>query len=81
MIVVVGDYKAGHSTHLATDEALTALGLTFEWIGTDQVRTQWSEVESAAGILVAPGSPYRDMEAVLDVIRFARERGVPLVGT
>lgn len=32
-------------------------------------------------VVVGPGSPYRDAEAVLDVIRSARERGVPLVGT
>jgi CTP synthase (UTP-ammonia lyase) len=32
-------------------------------------------------VVVGPGSPYREAEAVLDVIRSARERGVPLVGT
>jgi CTP synthase (UTP-ammonia lyase) len=81
MIGVVGDYKASHSTHAATDQALTALDLTFEWIATDELRVRWAQVEDLAGIFVAPGSPYRDMEATLDVIRHARERGVPLVGT
>ena len=33
------------------------------------------------GVVVGPGSPYRDPDAVLAVIRVARERGVPLVGT
>lgn len=32
-------------------------------------------------VVVGPGSPYRDPEAVLDVIGSARERGVPLLGT
>jgi hypothetical protein len=32
-------------------------------------------------VVVGPGSPYRDAEAVHDVIGSARERGVPLVGT
>jgi CTP synthase (UTP-ammonia lyase) len=32
-------------------------------------------------VVVGPGSPYRDAEAVLDLIGSARERGVPLVGT
>jgi CTP synthase (UTP-ammonia lyase) len=32
-------------------------------------------------VVVGPGSPYRDAEAVLDVIGSARTRGVPLVGT
>jgi CTP synthase (UTP-ammonia lyase) len=33
------------------------------------------------GVIVGPGSPYRDFEAVLDVIGSARTRGIPLVGT
>ena len=33
------------------------------------------------GVVVGPGSPYENPEGVLDVIRSARERGVPLVGT
>ena len=34
-----------------------------------------------AGVVVGPGSPYGNPEGVLAVIRSARERGVPLVGT
>lgn len=34
-----------------------------------------------AGVFVGPGSPYDDPETVIDWIREARERGVPLVGT
>ena len=32
-------------------------------------------------VVVGPGSPYDNPEGVLDLIRTARERGVPLVGT
>lgn len=34
-----------------------------------------------AGVVVGPGSPYDNPDGVLAVIRTARERGVPLVGT
>jgi CTP synthase (UTP-ammonia lyase) len=34
-----------------------------------------------SAVVVGPGSPYRDPDAVHEVIRTARERGVPLVGT
>lgn len=34
-----------------------------------------------SGLLIGPGSPYADAEAVMDWIRDARELGVPLVGT
>ncbi|HZT67247.1 MAG TPA: hypothetical protein VFA11_15765 [Acidimicrobiales bacterium] len=33
------------------------------------------------GVVVGPGSPYENPEGVLGLIRDARERGVPLVGT
>src|SRR4029450_13371284 len=33
------------------------------------------------GIWIPPASPYRDMDGALRVVRHARERGVPLVGT
>jgi CTP synthase (UTP-ammonia lyase) len=33
------------------------------------------------GVVVGPGSPYRNVDGVHEVIRLARERGVPLVGT
>ena len=83
MIVVIGDYDQGNPTHVATSEALEALprGTPFEWVGTDAVPPGLREQGGVGGFLIAPASPYRDMEAVLDVIRLARERGVPLVGT
>jgi CTP synthase (UTP-ammonia lyase) len=33
------------------------------------------------GVVVGPGSPYTNPDGVHEVIRSARERGVPLVGT
>lgn len=32
-------------------------------------------------VVIGPGSPYRDEVAVWSIVRSARERGVPLVGT
>jgi CTP synthase (UTP-ammonia lyase) len=37
--------------------------------------------ELGDALVVGPGSPYRDAEAVLNVIASARARGVPLLGT
>ena len=39
------------------------------------------ELGAADGVVIGPGSPYRDEAAVWDAIRSARERGLPLVGT
>ena len=37
--------------------------------------------DPGAAVVVGPGSPYRNAEGVLEVVRSARERGIPLVGT
>ena len=82
LVAVIGDFNAGNPTHLATNAALGHVGLAFEWLATelidDVVDTQ---LATYGGLFIAPGSPYRNMEAALSAIRFGRERGVPLVGT
>jgi CTP synthase (UTP-ammonia lyase) len=39
------------------------------------------QLKEFVGFLIAPGSPYRSMQGALRVIRFARETGIPLLGT
>ena len=81
-IGIVGDFNAQNPTHRFTNEALDHLGLSFEWIPTEDV-PEWAEarLRAYAGLWIAPASPYRSMDGALAAIRFARERGVPLVGT
>jgi CTP synthase (UTP-ammonia lyase) len=79
-VAVVGDYQPANETHTTTDAALAHVGLEFDWLGTDVVDPERAVAEYDA-LWIAPASPYRDMEAALEVIRLARERGVPLVGT
>ena len=83
MIGVIGDYDPNNQTHVATTRALSELpkATPFEWIDTDRLKSQTARLQEMGGYFIAPASPYRDMEAVLDVIRSARERGIPLVGT
>lgn len=79
-VAVVGDYQPENETHTATDAALAHVGLAFDWLGTDEVDPE-TAVAGYDGVWIAPASPYRDMDAALEVVRLARERGVPLVGT
>lgn len=79
-VAVVGDYQPKNETHTATDAALGHVGAEFDWIGTDALDPEQS-VAAYDAVWIAPASPYRNMEAALEVIRLARERGVPLVGT
>lgn len=83
-IGVVGDRNEAYPLHRATDDALGHVPepLPFAWIGTEQGRTMTSEhLGTYSGFLIAPGSPYQSMEGALRVISFARESGVPLLGT
>ena len=40
-----------------------------------------AELSDYAAVIVGPGSPYDEPEAVHQAIATARERGIPLVGT
>jgi CTP synthase (UTP-ammonia lyase) len=82
VLAVVGDYGPERVTHRATQEALVAAGVAFEWLATeDAAAATDGELERYAGFLVAPGSPYASMDGALRAIRVARERGIPLLGT
>ena len=83
MIGVIGDYNAQNPTHIATSRALEMLprDTSFEWIATDELSDRAGRLDRVDGFLIAPASPYRDTNAVLEVIRSARERGLPLLGT
>jgi CTP synthase (UTP-ammonia lyase) len=82
-IGVIGDFDRSNPTHLATDVAVehscAALGyaLELEWLPTDEVH----ELGRFDGFLCSPGSPYRSLTGALEALRFARERGIPAIGT
>lgn len=85
---LIGDRNPEVVAHRAIPEALrlagAAAGVEVEptWLGTETVP------EDAAGALgrfdalwCVPASPYRSTEGALRAIRFARENGVPFLGT
>lgn len=82
LIAVVGDFRPGDPTHRFTNAALAHAGVGFAWIPTENVGSDPAErLSDFDGLWIAPGSPYRSMDGALRAIRYARERGVPLVGT
>jgi len=83
LVGIVGDFNSRNPTHQATNQGLDHAGLRFEWVPTEEVvPARASErLDAYAGLLIAPASPYVSMDGALAAIRFARERGVPLVGT
>ena len=87
-IGIIGDYNPAFPPHPATGEAIRhaaeSLSLTTvtEWLPTDSIGTfPDARLAEFAGLWASPGSPYRSMAGALSGIRFAREHGVPLLGT
>ena len=79
---IVGDFNAANTTHQVTNQACADVGLAFEWVPTDAIDGDAAvRLAGFDGVWIAPASPYRRMDGALSAIRYARERGVPLVGT
>lgn len=82
-IGVIGDFNEGNATHVATNTGIQhagdALGREFHvvWLPTDEPQ----DFGAFAGLFCSPGSPYRSLEGALEGIRYARENGVPFLGT
>jgi CTP synthase (UTP-ammonia lyase) len=86
-IGVIGDFRgtpAQVATTQAIEHAASRLGVDVDadWIATSVLREPVSEtVTSCSGLFIAPGSPYENIDGVLDVIRYARTADIPLLGT
>jgi CTP synthase (UTP-ammonia lyase) len=86
-IGLVGDRDDAHTAHRAIPKALelaaaeAAVDLELEWIGTDTVDPTAPDLGRCDGLWCIPASPYLSTEGALAAIRFARERGVPFLGT
>jgi CTP synthase (UTP-ammonia lyase) len=80
-LAVVGDRDARYETHRGIDRVLSSLPLGLEgaWHATDGLDP--AAVATAAGVWMAPGTPYRDRDAALVVIEHARTSGQPLLGS
>src|SRR5215831_1068059 len=88
-IGIIGDFNPENPTHLKTNSALNdaagRLGcdIAVEWLSTLDLEGAASEelLRRCDGLWCSPGSPYRSLEGALKGIRFAREQGVPFIGT
>lgn len=86
---IIGDYDPRRRYHIATDEALDhaaaalSISLTSSWIPTRSLTKKpvGKTLEPFHALWCAPGSPYESMHGALKAIRFAREQGMPFMGT
>jgi CTP synthase (UTP-ammonia lyase) len=88
-IGVVGDFSSDFAPHVTTNESLshsaTYIGTEIDvvWLPTPSLLDD-GEVASLASfdaLWISAGSPYRSRDGVFAAIRYARERGRPMIAT
>lgn len=85
-IALVGDYNAEVTAHQAIPLALSLAAeaeqqaISFEWLPTPQAHNI-ATLAGFDGVWCVPASPYQDTDGALNAIRYAREQGVPFLGT
>ncbi len=87
-IILLGERRDEVPAHPAIDAALAlarshlGIELTWAWMRTDTPgRDARAALAGAHGLWCVPASPYASMHGALEAIRFARESGVPFMGT
>jgi len=82
-IGIIGDFDSSDVLHTKLIDALEHAGdklatpLTIDWLATDQVH----RYEEYDGIFCGTGNTYGSLNLGLRGIQYARENGIPLVGT
>ena len=85
-IALVGDYNPSVIAHqaipLAIDDAAAVLDLTadYDWLATTEL-TSPEDLVGYDAIWLVPASPYKNTAAAFIAARYARENGIPFLGT
>ncbi|HTJ53036.1 MAG TPA: hypothetical protein VL443_26460 [Cyclobacteriaceae bacterium] len=86
-ICVIGDYDPRMYTHVALNNAIehcrpfVQVELIYAWFATDQITETIFTRNKFQAFWIAPGSPYKNDEAVYKAIQWAREYDFPILGT
>ena len=86
-LAILGDYDPMFPPHPATDAGLQhameshSLSVDVHWVATDAIGDPCQSLASYDGLWIGPGSPYRSLDGAMAAIRYARERGLPVLGT
>jgi CTP synthase (UTP-ammonia lyase) len=83
-VLLVGDQSESVIAHKCIPKALAlaARETAHEWLPTTEIQTDDDvAAQNPSAIWCVPGSPYANMEGALTAIRYARENGIPFLGT
>lgn len=86
-IGLIGDYSPAVTAHVAIPKALKIAAAEAKceveksWLATEKLDGNLQQLSDFDGLWCVPASPYKSMDGALKAIRFAREKGVPFLGT
>lgn len=84
-IAIIGEYSPQFEPHRKTNEAIShsarllGIDVVSEWISTSDISEK--TISRYSAFWIAPGSPYQNMMATLELIQLCRNEGVPCFGT
>ncbi|MFC6064097.1 CTP synthase C-terminal region-related (seleno)protein [Streptomyces ochraceiscleroticus] len=79
-VALVGNRNDHTPAHPRLDAIAPALPVQLEWVASQNVNGP-EDLAGFDGIWVIPGSPYASKDGVLTAIQYAREKGIPYLGT
>lgn len=86
-VALVGDYQPEAIAHRAIPPALELAGKAVGvpvgavWVPTESIDARRPSLSGFDGVWAVPATPYRHQAGAIAAIRFAREGGVPFLGT
>lgn len=86
-IAIIGDYNQNEESHCLIMESIKDVAeeiqgeLEAQWIMSDALDVSEEHLKLFDGFWFSPGSPYKDTKNVLSAIQYARENGIPALGT
>lgn len=86
-IGLIGDYSPAVTAHVAIPKAIalaadeTNCEAEANWLATETIAENVGRLFDFDALWCVPASPYKSMDGALAAIKFAREKGVPFLGT
>ena len=85
-IGIIGDFNPAFYTHIAINDSISHISesidedFSCDWIHTSILKNNFKEIiPQFKGIWMASGTPYANAQGAIEVIKYAREKDVPLL--
>lgn len=85
-IAILGDFNPVYQTHHALNDSIRQSvrqfdqDIQFDWIDTNTFNFKTAFDKLYSGLWIAPGSPYKNAQNVIDAIAYTRQNDIPTFG-